>query len=78
MNIYSGNSGSGSGYNGTVMTGNPAFTPTPGGVNIDSGDPINVNLSYQNPTATDGDDDQYGHQRRSLRGSGGGSAFKAR
>jgi len=47
MNIYSGNSGSGSGYNGTVTAGNPAPTPTPGGVNIDSGDPINIDLSYK-------------------------------
>ncbi len=47
MNIYSGNSGSSSGYNGTVTAGNPAATPTPGGVNIDSGDPINIVLSYK-------------------------------
>ncbi len=47
MNIYSGNSGSASGYNGTVTAGNPAATPTPGGVNIDSGDPINIDLSYK-------------------------------
>lgn len=47
LNIYSGNSGSASGFNNAVTTGNPAQTPTPGGVNIDSGDPINVSLSYK-------------------------------
>jgi hypothetical protein len=47
MNIYSGNAGSASGYNGTVTAGNPAATPTAGGVNIDSGDPINIVLSYK-------------------------------
>jgi PEP-CTERM motif len=47
MNIYSGNSGSGSEYNDTITAGSPSTTPTPGGVNIDSGDPINVFLSYK-------------------------------
>jgi hypothetical protein len=48
FNIYSGNSGSGSEFNGTVTSaGNPATTPTPGGVNLDSGHPINVSLSYK-------------------------------
>jgi hypothetical protein len=47
MNIYSGNSGSGSQYNPTLTAGAPATTPTPGGVNIDSGHPINVSLSYK-------------------------------
>jgi hypothetical protein len=48
INIYSGNSGSGSEYNGTVgSSGNPATTPTPCGVNLDSGDPVNVSLSYK-------------------------------
>jgi hypothetical protein len=47
MNIFSGNSGSGSEYNDTVTTGSVALTPTPGGVNIASGDPINVFLSYK-------------------------------
>ena len=48
MNVYSGNGGSGSQYNDTVATGGGvALTPTPGGVNIDSGDPINVTLSYK-------------------------------
>ena len=48
MNIYGGNSGSGSQFNNatTVNTG-MATTPTPGGVNLDSGDPINVSLSYK-------------------------------
>lgn len=47
LNIYGGNSGSASGFNGTVAAGNPAFTPTPGGVDITSGHPINVTLSYR-------------------------------
>ena len=48
MNVYSGNGGSGSQYNDTVATGGGvALTPTPGGVNIDSGDPINVTLSFK-------------------------------
>ena len=47
MNIFGGNSGSGSEYNDTVTTGSVALTPTPGGVNIASGDPINVFLSYK-------------------------------
>jgi hypothetical protein len=47
MNIYGGNSGSGSQYNNTIAAGSPGTTPTPGGVNIDSGDPINVSLSYK-------------------------------
>jgi hypothetical protein len=47
MNIYGGNSGSGSGFNNatTANTG-VALTPTPGGVNLNSGDPINVSLNY--------------------------------
>ena len=48
MNIYSGNSGSASEYDTAFQSGgNPAITPTPGGVNLDSGDPINVSLSYK-------------------------------
>jgi hypothetical protein len=47
FNIYQGNTGNSTGYNGTVMAGNPATSPCPGGVNIGSGDPINVVLSYK-------------------------------
>jgi hypothetical protein len=47
MNIYSGNSGSGSQYNPTVTSGSVGLTPTPGGVDITSGNPINVSLSYK-------------------------------
>jgi hypothetical protein len=47
INIFSGNSGSGSQYNDTIAAGAPAVTPTPGGVNIDLGHPINVTLSYK-------------------------------
>lgn len=46
MNVYGGNSGSGSEYDSLPLGGNVALTPTPGGVNLDSGDPINVSLSY--------------------------------
>ncbi len=47
MNIFSGNSGSGSEYNPTLPAGSPATTPTPGGVNLDLGNPVNVTLSYK-------------------------------
>jgi PEP-CTERM motif len=48
MNIFGGNSGSGSQFNNatTANTG-VATTPTPGTVNIASGNPINVALSYR-------------------------------
>jgi hypothetical protein len=48
LNIFSGNSGSGSQFNNatTANTG-VATTPTPGGVDITSGHPINVTLSYR-------------------------------
>lgn len=50
MNIYGGSGGSASEYNGTIPTptgNNPVVVPTLGGVNLDSGDPINVTLNYQ-------------------------------
>jgi hypothetical protein len=46
LNIYNGNV-VGSAYNTTVTAGNPVTNPTPGGVNIASGNPINVTLSYK-------------------------------
>jgi hypothetical protein len=47
MNIYGGNSGSGSQYNVVTSGTGVALTPTPGGVDITSGHPINVTLSYK-------------------------------
>jgi len=52
MNIYSGNTSSSDAYNTTVVgngangSDNPLVVPTQGGVNLDSGDPINVSLNY--------------------------------
>jgi hypothetical protein len=45
-NIYGGNV-IGTQYNNTVTAGNPVTLGTPGGVNIASGDAINVTLSYK-------------------------------
>jgi hypothetical protein len=48
LNIYGGNSGSGSQFNNATSANNGvATTPTPGGVNIASGNPINVSVSYR-------------------------------
>lgn len=49
MNIYGGNSGSGSHFNNTIANGagDPALTPTPNGVDLTSGHPIIVSLSYR-------------------------------
>lgn len=48
LNIYGGNSGSGSQYNPAIPNNiGTATTPTPGGVNIASGNPINISLSYK-------------------------------
>jgi len=48
MNIYGGNSGSGTQYNATATSGGGvATTPTPGGVDIASGHAINVTLTYR-------------------------------
>ncbi len=62
MNLYSGNTTSSTGYNANIPgSNNPLVVPTPGGntlntsinrVNIDSGDPINVELSYVDATGT--------------------------
>jgi hypothetical protein len=48
MNIYGGNSGSGAQFNNATGNGTGvATTPTPSGVDITSGHPINVSLSYK-------------------------------
>jgi hypothetical protein len=46
FNIYSGNSGSGSQFNPTITAGGVPLTPTKSTVNIASGHPMNVTLSY--------------------------------
>src|SRR5690242_16924702 len=46
FNIYSGNSGSGSQFNPTISAGGVPLTPTKSTVNIASGHPMNVTLSY--------------------------------
>jgi hypothetical protein len=45
INIFNGNP-IGSAYNNTVVSGNPATVPAPGNVNVASGNPIRVTLSY--------------------------------
>lgn len=52
MNIYGGNSGSATQYNPTITAGSVGLTPTPGGVDITSGNPINVSLSYKQADGT--------------------------
>jgi Bacterial lectin len=46
FNIYGGNSGSGSQFNPTISAGGVPLTPTKSTVNIASGHPMNVTLSY--------------------------------
>jgi hypothetical protein len=53
MNIYGGNSGSGSQFNNaTSINTGVATTPTPGGVDITSGHAINVTLNYVQSAGT--------------------------